>query len=207
MISLLPLKCEIELYDENGIDVTGTGPDEGLTMEIKGTLSRRNINHKFQFRDVDFRWGTAVVSFEEHSLPIGEHKLDITARDLMGNFSRRSFALVITEEQELILDQVFNYPNPMRMGKSTRFFFFPSNTAQQYNQMPVKTAIKIYTLSGKVVRVIKNARNGEVWDGRDQAGNVLSPDVYLYQVVAVSPLTQKTVKSKIKKLLIHPPGK
>jgi hypothetical protein len=55
VISLLPLKCEIELYDENGIDVTGTGPDEGLTMEIKGTLSRRNINHKFQFRDADFR--------------------------------------------------------------------------------------------------------------------------------------------------------
>ena len=113
----------------------------------------------------------------------------------MGNFSRRSFALVITEEQELILDQVFNYPNPMRMGKSTRFFFFPSNTAQQYNQMPVKTAIKIYTLSGKVVRVIKNARNGEVWDGRDQAGNVLSPDVNPTRLCSIT-LTQKTVKSK-----------
>lgn len=93
----------------------------------------------------------------------------------------------------------------MRMGKSTRFYFYPSNTAQQFNQMSVKAAIKIYTLGGRVVRVFKDARNGEVWDGRDQAGNVLSPDIYLYQVVATSPVIQKTVKSKIKKLVIHPP--
>ena len=50
IVSLLPLKCEIDFFDESGIDASGTGPDEGLTMEIKGTLSRRNINHRFQFR-------------------------------------------------------------------------------------------------------------------------------------------------------------
>jgi flagellar hook assembly protein FlgD len=93
----------------------------------------------------------------------------------------------------------------MRMGRSTRFYFYPSNTAQQYNQMNVLAAIKIYTLSGKVVRVFKNARNGEVWDGRDQVGNLLGPDIYLYQVIATSPVIQKTVKSKVKKLIIHPP--
>jgi hypothetical protein len=55
------------------------------------------------------------------------------------------------------------------------------------------------------LRVIKNAKNGEVWDGRDQIGNVLSPDVYLYQIIATSPDLKKSTKSKVKKLVIHPP--
>jgi hypothetical protein len=205
IVSLLPLKCEIDFFDESGIDASGTGPDEGLTMEIKGTLSRRNINHRFQFREGDYRRGSATIAFEENSLKTGQYTLEITSKDLLGNLSGRSFTLVITDQTDLTLNQVFNYPNPMRMGRSTRFYFYPSNTAQQYNQMNVLAAIKIYTLSGKVVRVFKNARNGEVWDGRDQVGNLLGPDIYLYQVIATSPVIQKTVKSKVKKLIIHPP--
>lgn len=205
IVSLLPLKCEIDFFDESGIDASGTGPDEGLTMEVAGTLSKRNINHKFQFREGDYRRGSATIVFEENTIKTGQHTIAITARDLFGNISSRNFTLVVTDQTELRLDQVFNYPNPMRMGKNTRFYFYPSNTAQQFNQMSVKAAIKIYTLGGRVVRVFKDARNGEVWDGRDQAGNVLSPDIYLYQVVATSPVIQKTVKSKIKKLVIHPP--
>jgi hypothetical protein len=88
----------------------------------------------------------------------------------------------------------------MRMGKCTKFYFFPSNT--YYKSTAV---IKIYSLSGRPLRVIKNAKNGELWDGRDQIGNVLSPDVYLYQIIATSPDLKKSTKSKVKKLVIHPP--
>ena len=203
--SLLPLKCEIVFYDESGIDVSSIGPDEGISMEIPGYLSKRNINNKFQFMEGDFRRGTASIVFDEHSLTPGRHTMNITSRDLLGNLSKNSFVLDITNQNELKLGHVFNFPNPVRMGKTTRFFFYPSNTAQQYYQSSVISAVKIYSLSGRVLRVIKNARNGEVWDGRDQAGNVLGPDIYLYQIVATSPTIQKTVKSPVKKLVINPP--
>ena len=205
IISLLPMKFELDFYDESGIDAGSTGPDEGLTIEMPGNLSKRNINNKFQFKQGDYRRGTASMAFEENSLEPGRYTLNVTARDLLGNLSKTSFALEITAQNELKMGHVFNFPNPMKMGKTTRFFFYPSNTAQQYYQTSVMSAIKIYSLSGRVLRVIKNARNGEVWDGRDQAGNVLGPDIYLYQVVATSPVQQKTVKSKIKKLVINPP--
>lgn len=205
--SSLPFKCEIEIYDQNGIDVNGIGPDEGLTMEIPGVMSRRNINQKFKFSEGDYRNGTAVLSFEENSLHAGKYTLVATAQDMVGNVSRSSFAVEITEATAFNLDHVFNSPNPMRMGERTQFFFYPSSTTTQNTNPPLQFGImiKIYSLSGRLLRVIKNARNGEYWDGRDQTGYQLPPNIYLYQVTAWYPQQEKQTKSKIEKVVIHPP--
>jgi len=37
--------------------------------------------------------------------------------------SHKTFALNIMGDQDLALNQVFNYPNPMRIGASTRFYW------------------------------------------------------------------------------------
>jgi hypothetical protein len=199
--SSLPLNCEIVLDDPSGINVMGSGPDEGLTMEIPGVLSRRNINHKFQFAEGDFRRGTAVASFEEKSIKIGKYDLIITAQDLLGKVSKSTFALEITDENEPTLDRVFNTPNPVKMGQTTRFFFYPS-TAQSY--LNARVIVKIFSLSGRLLKVFKDPSNGVSWDLRDQNGYPLPPNIYLYQVTGFY-ATGKQVKSKIQKLVIHPP--
>ena len=191
------LKCEIDLYDPSGIDVIGEGPDEGLNMEIEGVLGQHNINNKFRFNQGDYRNGTALLN--GYTLKPGIYTINISARDLNGNLSKASFKVEITQPQEFKLDRVFNAPNPFRMGKGTKFFFFPTQTSYK-----TFVAIKIYTLSGKPVRVIKNAVNGQFWDGRDQVGTLLSPDIYLYQIVGSAPDQKKQVKSKIMKLVINP---
>jgi hypothetical protein len=198
--SSLPLSCEFDLYDPNGVNVTNSGPDEGLTMEIPGIISRRNINHLFQ-SEGDFRRGSATVSFEAGSLKKGHYDLIITAQDLLGNVSRTKFALEITDDNTFTLDHVFNAPNPMRMGETTRFYFFPSTLS---SEMQVGITIKIYSLGGRLLRVLRNARNGEVWDARDQTGYPLPPNIYLYQV-SMDYSSDKHIKSKIQKLVIHPP--
>ncbi|MBN2187838.1 MAG: hypothetical protein JW699_00180 [Chitinispirillaceae bacterium] len=209
IVSSLPLKCEIELFDMSGINVIDNGPDQGLTMEIPGVISRRNINYKFQFAEGDFRKGVALLSLEENDLKVGSYPLNITAQDLPGNVSRASFVLEITDRTALSLNHVFNTPNPMRMGGTTRFFFFPSTTTSQNVVPPLDyiIVIKIYSLGGKLLKVIKNANNGHPWDGRDQTGYVLPPNIYLYQVSADYPSQDegKLIKSKIQKLVIHPP--
>lgn len=205
IVSLLPLSFEIDAFDENGIDVSGVGPDEGLLVEVEGVMAKQNINHKFQFKKGDFRQGSATVTFNENSIKPGSYQMDISARDLLGNLSKKTFTLEITPTTELKLDHVFNFPNPMKMGSGTRFYFYPSNTAQIYNAMPVRIFVKIYTLGGKLLCVRKDAENGWLFDGRDQVGNLLTPGIYLYQVTAISEGMQKTVKSGIKKLVIYPP--
>ncbi|MCX7727126.1 MAG: C25 family cysteine peptidase, partial [Chitinispirillaceae bacterium] len=202
-----PVSCEIELFDENGIDVVGSGPDEGINIEIEGVMSRQNFNHKFQLKKGDFRRGVVSLYLEEDAINPGSYIMNVSARDMLGNLSKKSFTLLVTSD-EIILDRVFNFPNPVRMGKETRFYCFTNFTMHQYFEAKINFTIKIYTLSGKPIRIIRNARNGEVWDLRDQMGNILGPDVYLYQIIVEDNSTNtrlKSVKSKIMKLVILPP--
>jgi hypothetical protein len=119
-IAVDSLKCEIGYHDESGIDIIGAGPDDGLSIEVEEAVMKQNINHKFLFTEGDYRSGTAII--KETGLRPGRYTLNLTARDLLGNLSKVSFELEITQFNEIMLDNVFNYPNPMRMGKCTKFF-------------------------------------------------------------------------------------
>ncbi|MCL2218742.1 MAG: C25 family cysteine peptidase [Chitinispirillia bacterium] len=199
----LPLTLEVSIEDESGINLIGSGPDEGLSMEVRGALSKRAINHLFQFSEGSFRQGTATLLFEENSLRGGTaHELIISAQDLLGNVSNLSVSLDVVDPAEIKLDHVINVPNPVRMGRETRFYY---NHSDVDGYLDIQVTIRVYTLGGRLLAVIRNPRNGEAWIPRDQAGNMLTPNVYLYQVTATSPNINRTVKSKIKKLVVHPP--
>ena len=215
IVSSLPLQIEILVSDPSGINVIGTGPDEGLTMAIPGVQSRCNINSKFQFDAGSYQKGSAIIGFESGSIKPGSYSVILTAQDLLGNISHLTFGLQIEDSFQLSLDHVLNIPNPMRMGQSTRFFFSPTLTTIPNTNPSVQAnfTIKIYSLAGKLLKVISNAQNGESWNGRDQTGYVLPPDVYLYQVAAAYQNTYTSdgmngpanVKSAIQKLVIYPP--
>jgi hypothetical protein len=205
----LPLECEINVWDESGIDVTGIGPDEGLTYEIEGVKKRKNINNNFIFDAGEYTKGRANIVFKSDSLKPGVYDLCVRAQDMLGNVSRSVFTLEVLSEDDFKLDHVFNYPNPVRMNGRTKFYFYHSNVKEAWYG-GVKATIKIFTLTGKLIRVFDNARNGEEWDLTDQRGNKLSPNVYLYRVTAKMLSTglsgrEKEVTSPVKKLVIHPP--
>ena len=214
----LPLSFEILLSSPIGLNVSGAGPDQGLTMEVPGILARENISSKFQFAAGNCQKGSAVVVLQQGSVKEGNYTLCITAQDLIGKVSKATFGLAITDSNTLSLDHVCNMPNPMRMGATTRYFFSPSTT-QWYHYgftssglSSLNVTLKIYSLRGRLLKVIQDLQNGQVWDGRDQTGYQLPPDVYLYQMSASYSLVTsnttsslQTVKSKIQKLVIYPP--
>jgi hypothetical protein len=201
----LPVTLEILLFDSTGIDAVSTGPNEGLTFEVPGVIARTNIDSKFQFAQGDYRRGTANWDFEPGAMTPGSYTINITAQDLLGNVAKRSVSFQVTTDQELALYHVFTYPNPMRMGQGCSFYYDLSKTQTVSDQDRVVVAIRLYTLSGRLVRVINDAKRGEPFDGRDAFGNKLSPGVYLYQMYAVDQLNQQVVKSSIEKLAINPP--
>lgn len=199
----LPLNIQIHLYDKNGLDISGVGPDDGLSIEIPGMLERKSLNSYFHYKNNDFKEGSAVYEITENGLREEDCSLIITAKDINGNVSLKKINLQIVNKQDLKLNEVFNYPNPFRMGEVTKFYFYPSNTSTDL--FPITLYLKIYTLNGKPVRSFCNVNNGISWDGCDQDGNILSPNIYLYQVSAYNKSLQKMIKSRIKKLVIHPP--
>ncbi len=201
-----PFSMEISISDSNGIDAVSTGPDEGITYEITGpkNQARTNINQKFQFLQGDYRRGSATIAFEASpAWPAGTYKIAVSAQDMLGNVSHKTIGLEITDDKELTLYHVFNYPNPMRLGETSKFYFDLSQTAAQTGNTAIRVMIRIYTLSGRLIRVFDNAYRGQEFDAKDSFGNSLSPGVYLYQIVAAN--DQKMVKSKIEKLAINPP--
>jgi hypothetical protein len=201
----LPMTLEVMVSDSNGIDVVSLGPDEGLTFEVPGIVPRKNINQKFTFSAGDFRKGTASIGLSAGQMTPGSYTMVMSAQDLLGNVSHRTIPIEVTTQQELALYHVFNYPNPMRMRETCKFYYDLSKTVTQTEAERVLVTIRIFTLSGRLVRVFKDAKRGQVFDGTDNLGNRLSPGVYLYQVTAEDKIQQKVVKSGIEKLAINPP--
>jgi hypothetical protein len=209
------LTLEVRLFDENGIDAVSTGPNQGITAEIPGVMARRTLNHTYSFREGDYQQGSAVLSLDEDAIKEGSYELSVTASDLLGNISRALFKLHVVDEDSFSLEQFFFYPNPVRMDGRVRFYFHSSQRAmlqQEGNAVvpvdKVSVTIKVYTLSGKLVRVFTNAQNGVSWELRDQAGNNLGPNVYLVQATGRFVNSNNVVvesKSPVKKLVIHPP--
>jgi hypothetical protein len=204
----LPFSFEIDVFDSNGIDISGTGPDEGLSLEIPGVMPRQNISgSKFQFRQGDFRAGSTTKEFYDSTqIMPGTYSINISAQDMLGNLSKKSVQLTVTAAQALAMSHVFNYPNPMKKGGSTRFYFDLSRTEYYTAADMPRVFIKVYTLSGRLLRIFTNAVRGELFDGRDQYGNELSPGVYLYRVYVQDRNNQnKTIQSDIMKLAVNPP--
>jgi hypothetical protein len=207
--SFLPCECEINVWDESGIDVTGIGPDEGLSLEIDGVAERENISKNFLFNEGKYTQGRANIVFDRDELKPGIYEMCIRAQDMLGNVSKNDFTLEILSDEDFNLEHVFNYPNPVRMNGRTKFYFYPSHLSEMWHG-GVEVTIKIFTLTGKLIRVFHKARNGEEWDLTDQRGHALSPNVYLYRVTAKMLSTglsgrEKVEPGPIKKLVIHPP--
>jgi len=198
----LPLTLEVAIEDSSGINVISSGPDEGLTMEVKGARSKHSINHLFRFSEGSFSQGTATLDFESNTLKSGTYEMVISAQDLLGNVSKLSVTWEVTDPSDIKLDHVMNVPNPVKMGQQTRFYYTHSDVA---GLLDVNVTIRVYSLGGRLLSVIRNPQNGEAWVPMDSRRNYLTPNVYLYQVTATSHGVGKTVKSKIKKLAVLPP--
>jgi hypothetical protein len=172
---------------------------------MPGVITRTNINHYFQFAQGDFRRGTANWAFDSGLVTPGNYAINITAQDLLGNVAKKRVAFEVTAADLLAMYHVFTYPNPMPMGRTCNFYFDLSQTQTPDERYRIIVSIRIFTLSGRLLRVLNDVSRGQAFDGRDAFGNRLSPGVYLYQVIAQDSNQQKIVKSKIEKLAINPP--
>lgn len=187
----LPVEIGIHVQDSMGIDVTSRGPDEGLVLEIPDVMGKTNINSRFQYEEGDFRKGRASITFEEGSIPQGQQKISVTVRDGIGNLAKKSLMVEVLADSAIALMDVFNYPNPF--SATTKFYYKLTQ--------PADVTIKIFTRSGQLIRIIENADNPQVWDGRDQRGNPVSNNVYIYKIIAQSKTSENGRAEAIEKLI------
>jgi hypothetical protein len=126
----------------------------------------------------------AVIKFFP-TFTSGEYKLIVQAKDATGNFAGNNEKIVsfrVIEEETVT--QILNYPNPF--STSTQFVFTLTGS-----EVPEDLSIRIYTVTGKLVREITKDELGPLriglnrthfkWDGTDEYGQKLANGVYLYK--------------------------
>jgi len=160
--------------DENGINVSSqTG--HNLQIRLDGG-EPRDVSGFFVYDKDSYTSG--LLQYPLSSIGSGDHELELIAFDNVNNPSEKSISFRVTSSEKIIISDVVNYPNPF--AGETSFTF-------QTNQAGAGIEIKIYTLTGLIIRRIKGYQtnlgyNSIGWDGRDEDGDALANGVYLYKI-------------------------
>jgi hypothetical protein len=197
-----------KLFDQSGVNTAGAGVGHDLLLTVDGEEREAIDLGRFYRGELDsFRRGT--VEFEMPEQTPGPHTLTLRAWDVANNSASATLDYYVEPDGELVLRNVYNYPNPTT--GPTRFIF-------EHNQPPgaaARVQLRIYTLSGRPVRTLDAAETlaagvltGSVveipWDGRDEDFDTLATGIYLYKVrVEVErPDGEKQVSERIERLAV-----
>ncbi|MBD0830758.1 type IX secretion system sortase PorU [Aestuariibaculum sediminum] len=192
-----------KLEDANGIN-TASGIGHDIVAIIDGDETNPYILNDYYQTELDV-YTNGVVSFPFRDLEPGLHTLTLKAWDVYNNSSTAEIQFIVyDEDQELVIENVLNYPNPF--VNYTEFWFNHNSSA------PLNVSIQIFTVSGKLVRTLNGQTAGGgvvnstlsrdiIWDGRDDFGEKIGKGVYIYKLTVQSEVLSKTVE-KIEKLVI-----
>ncbi|MCB4807677.1 type IX secretion system sortase PorU [Tamlana sp. 62-3] len=187
----------VKLEDLNGIN-TASGVGHDIKAVLDGDETNPYILNSYYQTDVnDYTKGEIAYAFRD--LEPGLHTLTITAWDVYNNSSTAEIQFIVYDENEqLVVNNVLNYPNPF---VNYTEFWFNHNSSQALD-----VSIQIFTVSGKLVRTLNGQTTSTlsrdiVWDGRDDFGDKIGKGVYIYKLKVHSNLLNKTVE-KFEKLVI-----
>ena len=166
-------KFEILIDDEGGISLTTIQFAFGSTISSLFPLPEDHYKLEFDVAEPT----QARIAFEP-DLPNDEYQLQVLAMDSSENRTESQIYRFHLEEP-VSITHLLNVPNPIR-----------TNTVFTYNlaQAPDQVTVKIYTVSGRLIRTIEDASarrgyNETDWDARDENGERLANGVYFYKVI------------------------
>lgn len=195
-----------KVQDNNGIN-TASGIGHDIVAIIDGDETNPFVLNDYYQANVD-DYKNGKVSYAFRDLEPGLHTLTLKAWDVYNNSSTSEIQFVVHDkDNELVINNVLNYPNPFINYTE---FWFNHNSSE-----PLDVSIQIFTVSGKIVRTLNgqsgagdccnkgtsNLSRNIVWDGRDDFGDKIGKGVYVYKLKVRSSQLNKQVE-KIEKLVI-----
>lgn len=171
----------LKLFDNNGINTSGTGIGHEITGVIDGDEKNKIfLNDFYEGEQDDNRKGTVKYPF--HNLNEGKHTLEVKAWDTYNNSAKAYTEFIVAKNPKVALSHVLNYPNPFTT--STNFMLEHNRPGEELD-----IVIQIFSPSGKIVKTIHEARQTDGyriddihWDGRDEYGDKIGRGVYIYKV-------------------------
>ena len=191
----------VKLFDENGIN-TSSGIGHDITAVLDGDNSNTfQLNDYYEAALDDYQNGS--IKYPLRDLEPGLHTINFKAWDVFNNSSSGEIQFLVNDQNDnLVISNVLNYPNPF---VNYTEFWFNHNSSDVLDVL-----IQIFTVSGKLVKTISQQTNLSgssslsrdlIWDGRDEYGDRLAKGVYVYKLKVRSLQTNKKTQ-KIQKLVI-----
>ena len=173
----------VNLVDETGLNTTGTGIGHKLEGVIDDDESKVVDFTNYFVGDLDAAGKSGQVKYKVTDAALGDHKISVKAWDVFNNPSLQISYFTVVNSGEIVLKDVVNYPNPF---SSNTTFLFQHNINE-----PIDISIKIYTVAGRLIKVIDEYSISDKfvkidWDGRDQDGSQIANGTYLYKLIVKS---------------------
>ncbi|MDT8412118.1 MAG: type IX secretion system sortase PorU [Vicingaceae bacterium] len=185
--------------DIHGINMVGNGIGHDIIAILDDKTDQPFILNDFYEADLNsYQKGTIRFPFKE--LEEGRHKLTLKVWDVYNNSSEATIEFVVVKSKDLVLDKVYNYPNPFTTY--TEFWF-------EHNQpgKPMYAQVQIFTITGKLIQTLEQNILNEgfrsssiTWDGLDSFGDQIGRGVYVYKLRVRA--ENMSVAEKIQKLVI-----
>ena len=172
--------------DESGINTTGNGIGHNITAIIdeESSLSY-NLNAYYESERNSYNKGTVTYPFND--LADGEHVLSLKVWDVHNNSSFAYLNFLVTTSEELVIENLMNYPNP---------FLYETNFVFDHNQsgQELDVIIEVYNSSGMLVRTLETHIIPEGykspplrWDARTDGGGLIGRGFYVYRLIVKKP--------------------
>jgi len=167
--------------DASGINTTGNGIGHDIITILNEDKELTFVLNDYYEAEQN-RYNKGKISYPFNDLPDGEHNLSFKVWDVYNNSSTAYLNFLVVSSQELLVENLMNYPNPFMYETN---FVFDHN--QQGNEIDV--LLEIFRLNGQLVRTIKSKLNPEgfrsepiVWDGSTDSGGNIGRGFYVYRV-------------------------
>ena len=170
-----------KVFDSSGINTVGTGIGHDIVAIIDNMTNQPYILNDFYESDLN-TYKSGIVRYPLSNISEGLHTLNFKVWDVYNNSNERDLSFVVSSSEEMALNHILNYPNPF--SNFTKFSF-EHNRPNQY----LDVMIQIFTISGKLVKTLKNNiinsgfRDESItWNGLDEFGDKLAKGVYVYKI-------------------------
>jgi len=185
--------------DSSGINTTGNGIGHDISVVLDNqTNNTMFINDSYVADENTYKSGK--IQYPLLNLTNGAHQLTLKVWDVCNNSSEATLDFVVAQSTDLMIDKLFNYPNPFTTNTS---FYFMHNQAGSDMQV----LIQIFTVSGRLIKTIETQINPTgylsdpiAWNGLDDFGDKIGKGVYVYKVKVRNSAGQTA--EKYNKLLI-----
>ena len=184
-----------ELYDESGINASGSSIGHDLELIIDGDMNQTyNLNNYFEYDFGDYRSGSIGYSIPE--LSVGTHKLLFRAWDILNNSTTTELTFVVSEDAGAGEFSVTCTQNPA--STNTQFVINHDRPGSE-----LKITLDVYDLGGRQVwrqtdSVTATNNTATIsWNLNVAGGSKLHTGLYLCRLT-LNDGNSKTVKLLIK---------